>query len=189
VKISREQVVENRRRILDAAARMFRERGFEAVTVAEVMKAAGLTHGAFYGHFDSKDELIAQAFEHVSVTARAAAGEALAAGSKPQTLKDFAAFYLRQDHRDDAGSGCLFSALGTEAARCSPEARHVLTESIQHQIDDLSRTAPGKTAAARRRAAIGSWSAMIGAVLVARIADDPALSDEFMAETRAWLGA
>ena len=65
MKVTREQVVENRRKILEAAGRLFREKGFEAVSVAEVMNAAGLTHGGFYGHFQSKDDLIAQTLEHV----------------------------------------------------------------------------------------------------------------------------
>lgn len=64
MKVSREQMAENRRRILDAASRLFREKGFDAVSVAEVMKAAGLTHGGFYGHFSSKDDLIAQTLAH-----------------------------------------------------------------------------------------------------------------------------
>ena len=75
MKVSREQVAENRRRILDAASRLFRGNGFEAVTVAEVMKAAGLTHGGFYGYFKSKDDLIAETLAH-----------ALAAGSPSGTI-------------------------------------------------------------------------------------------------------
>ncbi|MBS1181573.1 MAG: transcriptional regulator [Proteobacteria bacterium] len=64
MKVSREQMAENRVRILDATSRLFREKGFEAVTVADVMKAAGLTHGGFYGHFASKDDLVAQSLAH-----------------------------------------------------------------------------------------------------------------------------
>ncbi|GGC80928.1 TetR/AcrR family transcriptional regulator [Chelatococcus reniformis] len=181
MKVSREQVAENRQRILDAAARLFRERGFDGVTVAEIMKAAELTHGAFYGHFRSKEELIAQTCGHV-----------LGAGSgseAPPALKDYAAAYLSPRHRDDVGGGCLFVGLGSEAVRASPDVRHTLTDAIRRKVEALSRTAPGKTAEARRRAAIGSWAAMVGAVLLARLADDEALADELLAETRAWLGA
>jgi TetR/AcrR family transcriptional repressor of nem operon len=178
MKISKEQVADNRKRILDAAARLFRERGFEGVTVAQSMNAAGLTHGAFYGHFASKDDLIAQAFAHV-----------LATGEHPTDMKAFAALYLSAAHRDDPGGACLFSSLGTEAVRTSREARHALTESVRSQIRKFGESAPGKTAEERRQAAVGSWAAMIGTVLLARIVDDPALSDQLMADTLAWLGA
>ncbi|MFL9872013.1 TetR/AcrR family transcriptional regulator [Paraburkholderia megapolitana] len=184
MKISREQVAENRQRILDAASRMFRERGFEDVTVAEVMKAAGLTHGAFYGHFESKDDLIAQAFAHVLTPPADGSASRL-----PDDLKEFAAFYLRAAHRDDPGGACLFSTLGTEAARASGEARHTLTLSVRNQIEKFSRSAPGNTDDERRQAATGAWAAMIGAVMLARIVDDPALSDQLMADTKEWIDA
>jgi TetR/AcrR family transcriptional repressor of nem operon len=181
MKISKEQVAENRIRILDAAARMFRERGFEGVTVAEVMNAAGLTHGAFYGYFTSKDELIAQAFAHVLTPQ---AGKP----ALPEDLMEFAALYLSAGHRDCPGGACLFSSLGTEAARASGEARHMLTDSVRRQIEKFSHSAPGRTAKERRQAAVGSWAAMIGTVLLARVVDDAALSDQLMADTSAWLG-
>ncbi|WP_370880059.1 TetR/AcrR family transcriptional regulator [Labrys monachus] len=180
MKVSRDQVAENRQRILDAAAQLFRERGFEGVTVAQIMKAAGLTHGAFYGHFASKDELIAQAFAHVLCPG----GE----GAPAVGIADYAEGYLSAGHRDRPGAGCLFAALGTEAVRGAAPARHTLTQAIERRIEDFSRTAPGETPEARRRAAIASWSAMVGAVVLSRIADDPALSDELLAETKAWLG-
>jgi TetR/AcrR family transcriptional repressor of nem operon len=180
MKISRERVVENRRRILDSAARLFRERGFEGVTVAEIMNDAGLTHGAFYGHFASKDELMAQAFHHV-LTPHA---------DKPPLSTDlhtFARNYLSVKHRDNVGDGCLFSSLGSEAARASSEARHILTESVRSQIANFSKSAPGQTPDEKRQAAVGSWAAMIGAITLSRLVDDDALSDQLLADTQAWL--
>lgn len=182
MRISREQVVENRGRILDEAARMFRERGCDNVTVADVMKAAGLTHGAFYGYFASKDELIAQTFAHVLTPSPDRP-------AYPKDLNMFAALYLRPEHRDDPGSGCLFSSLGCEAARGSVEARHEMTASVRRQIEGFSASAPGRTAAERRQAATGKWAAMIGAVMLARIVDDEALSDQLMSDTLAWVKA
>jgi TetR/AcrR family transcriptional repressor of nem operon len=181
MKISREQVAENRQAILDAAARLFRERGFEGVTVAEIMNAAGLTHGAFYGHFSSKEDLIAQAFAHVLAPYKAEDAPEIA-------MMDFATIYLSKQHRDDPGKGCLFSALGSEAVRASDNARHTLTESVQHRIENFSHSAPGKNAVERRQAATGSWAAMIGAVMLSRVVDDKALSDQLLADTLAWLG-
>jgi TetR/AcrR family transcriptional repressor of nem operon len=180
MKISKEQVAENRKLILDAAARMFRERGFEGVTVAEVMKAAGLTHGAFYGHFTSKDDLLAQAFAHT-----------LAPYSDPNMPTiDFAAFgdaYLSSQHRDNPDIGCLFSTLAQEATRASDAARATMTESARRQIENFSRSMAGETDVARRQAAVGNWAAMIGAVTLSRVVNDPALSDQILNDAKAWL--
>jgi TetR/AcrR family transcriptional repressor of nem operon len=177
MRVSREQVAENRRKILDAAGRLFRERGFESVTVAEVMQAAGLTHGGFYGHFKSKDDLVAQTLAHAL------------GSSAPTDLFAYASAYLSPRHRDDPAGGCAMAALGSEAGRQSAEARAAMTEALRRQIERLSETAPGATKAERRRRAIGSWAAMVGAVILARVSEDPKLSDEVLRETRAFLGA
>jgi TetR/AcrR family transcriptional repressor of nem operon len=179
MRVSREQVAKNRQAILEAAARLFRARGFEAVTVAEVMQAAGLTHGGFYSYFPSKDALIAEAL----ATAVSAATE------DEIDLARYARGYLSRRHRDDIAGGCSTAGLGGEALRQGPEARAAMTAGLKRQIARFSRTAPGEDEAAKRRAAIGSWSAMVGAVILARLCDDAALSDEVLAETRAWIGA
>ncbi|MET4727233.1 TetR/AcrR family transcriptional repressor of nem operon [Lysobacter enzymogenes] len=177
MKVSREQVGENRRRILDQAGRLFRERGFEGVSVAQVMKAAGLTHGAFYGHFQSKDELIAQTLAHVL------AGSEVAA--EPEV---FLAGYLSSQHCADAAGGCPVAGLGAETLRQSPQARAAMTAGLREQLQRMSETAPGTDAAARRREAIGRWSAMVGALTLARLSDDAALSDEILEQARSWIG-
>jgi len=178
MKVSRDQMAENRRRILDAASRLFRARGFEAVTVAEVMKAAGLTHGGFYGHFKSKDDLIAQALAHV-----------LTEGAPDELdLARYATNYLSPVHRDDLACGCPVAALGGETIRQSPEARAAMTQGLRRQIERLSQSAPGTDATEKRQAAIGSWAAMVGAIVLARLSDDQTLSDEVLTQTRAWIG-
>jgi TetR/AcrR family transcriptional repressor of nem operon len=176
MKVSRAQVAENRCIILEAAGRLFRERGFDAVTVAEVMKAAGLTHGGFYGYFRSKDDLIAQAL-----------AEALASSERPADLARYAAEYLSLEHCADAASGCSVSALASETGRQSPEARAAMTAGLRRQIERLTTVTPGADDAARRRAAIGAWSAMVGGVILARMSDDPALAREVLEGTRAWI--
>jgi TetR/AcrR family transcriptional repressor of nem operon len=177
MKVNREQVAENRRRILDKASRLFRERGFEAVTVAEIMKAAGLTHGGFYGHFKSKDDLIAETLADV-----------LAAVAPPEAdLARYADDYLSTTHRDDRAGGCPTAGLAAETIRQAPEARAAMTAGLRWQIDHLSRSASRDNPAEPRRAAIGSWAAMVGAMILSRMSDDPQLSDEVLAQTRAWL--
>ncbi|MEJ0065132.1 MAG: helix-turn-helix domain-containing protein [Caulobacteraceae bacterium] len=96
MKVSREQVAASRKRILEAAGRLFRERGFEGVTVAEVMHAAGLTHGGFYGYFKSKDDLIVETLAELMSQGKAASRD----------LADFATAYLAPEHRDDWAGGC-----------------------------------------------------------------------------------
>jgi TetR/AcrR family transcriptional regulator, transcriptional repressor for nem operon len=177
MKVSREQVVENRRRILDAAAQLFRERGFENVTVAEIMSDAGLTHGGFYGHFESKEALISAAMGHEQTAKR----------NRP-TLENAARYadaYLSRQHRDNVGLSCPFSSLGTEAARASPEVRHALTESLRRQIETFSAASPGATPQERRSNALATLSTMIGGMVLARLVDDDRLSDEILAAARA----
>jgi TetR/AcrR family transcriptional repressor of nem operon len=179
MKVSREQVAENRERIIAAAGRLFRERGFDSVTVADVMRAAGLTHGAFYGYFPSKEALIAASINE-SQAARARELEHLSAA-------EYADAYLGVRHRDDPGGGCAFAGLGGEAARGSDELRRGLTESLRRQIDRFGAGAKGAGANEKRRAAISAWSAMVGAATLARIVDDESLSKEILEATRASL--
>jgi TetR/AcrR family transcriptional repressor of nem operon len=175
MKVSRDQVATHKTRILEAAGRLFRQRGFDHVSVAEIMKTAGLTHGGFYGHFPSKDALIAEAF------APAAPGTA-----PRKSTAAYADNYLSAAHRDELSDACAFSALGTEAARGSTELRKSMTESTKRQIERFAADAPGDTPHDKRRAAIAAWSAMVGAMVLARIVDKD-LSEEILKETRAAL--
>ena len=178
MRVTREQMAEHRQTILDAAGKLFRAKGFEAVTVAEVMQAAGLTHGGFYGHFKSKDALIAETLAH--------------AFQGDQSAGDLAAFtklYLSPRHRDDLAGGCSTAGLGAETIRQAPAARAAMTAGLRRTIERLSDRAAGATEAERRRAAIGHWSAMVGALVLARSSDDLKLSDEILSETRVWLEA
>ena len=178
MKVSREQVAENRRTILEAASRLFRQHGYESVTVADVMLAAGLTHGGFYGYFKSKEDLIAQAL-----------AEALTSSAAPPSdPAAYAAGYLTRRHRDDRGAGCPFAALAAETVRQPAGARAAMTAGLKRQIERLSAGAPGASAD-KRRAAIGGWAAMVGAMILARVSDDPALSDEVLNQTRAWIAS
>jgi TetR/AcrR family transcriptional repressor of nem operon len=177
MRVSREQMARHREEILDAAARLFRERGFDAVTVREVMEAAGLTHGGFYGHFESKDDLIARTLEHV--LERVAPTE--------RDLGRYAESYLSEAHCRNLAEGCPTAALGAETVRQGPQARAAMTDSIRRQVEHFSPSAPGATAAEQRRAAIASWSALVGALVLARLSDDAALSKEILSATRSFL--
>lgn len=177
MKVSRAQMAENRRRILDAASRLFREKGFDGVSVAEVMNAAGLTHGGFYGHFSSKDDLVAQTLVHTLGAGAGSGGD----------LRAYVEAYLSPRHRDNTAAGCPTACLAADIRHQTPAARAAMTDGLRSQIDFISKALPGLDPAARRRAAIGSWAAMVGAVILARAIDDPALSDEVLEQTRDWI--
>ncbi len=177
MKVSREQMAENRRRILDVASRLFRDKGFDAVSVAEVMKAAGLTHGGFYGHFSSKDDLVAETLAH------ALASDSVGGGN----FSDFVKSYLAPRHRDNAAGGCPTAGLAAAIRHQTPPARSAMTEGLRAEISRIERALPQLDPADRRRTAIGSWAAMVGAVILARAIDDPELSDEILEQTHAWI--
>src|SRR3984893_3203983 len=158
MKVSREQVAANRQTILAAAGRLFRAQGFERVTVADVMKAAGLTHGGFYGYFKSKDDLIAQTLAHV-----------FAEGPAEIDLARYAESYLSLRHCQNVAGGCPTAALGSETTRQTPEARAAMTKGLRQHIERLSRSAKGKTGTEQRRAAIGRWAATGGGMITGRV--------------------
>lgn len=178
MRVTREQMQANRTRILDAAGRLFREKGFDAVSVAEVMKAAGLTHGGFYGHFESKDDLIAQAIAHI-----------FSAGLQgPDDLESYLDAYLSPLHRDSIAKGCPTAALIADVRRQTPAARLAMTAGFRSQIDRIASAITETQSPHARRAAIGAWASLVGALVLARTIDDPVLSDEILLETRHWIG-
>jgi TetR/AcrR family transcriptional repressor of nem operon len=182
MKVSREQCQQNRERILEAAGRLFRERGFESVGVADVMQAAGLTHGGFYGHFKSKDDLIAQAAGDSSgkVLER---WRQIAYADGEGALAALAQTYLSPEHRDGPGGGCLVAALGPEIARRPAPARSGITESLKRIVGFLESVVPGGSQAARRKQAIATYASWIGAMVLARMSDDEAFSHEVLEAT------
>jgi TetR/AcrR family transcriptional repressor of nem operon len=179
MKVSREQAAANRERILDVASRLFRERGLDGIGVADLMQGAGLTHGGFYGHFASKEELMALACDRALSDslerwrARAARG-----GKNP--LPAIAKPYLSTRHRDDPGAGCALAALGAEVSRHAPPVRRAFTEGLRPLVDVLADAVPGKTRAARRRKALAIVAGMVGALVLARAVDDSELSQEIL---------
>lgn len=185
MKVSREKMQANRRRILDAASRLFREKGFDAVSVAEVMKAAGLTHGGFYGHFESKDDLIAQTVAHIFD----AGVDQEDQGDADASLNDYLDAYLSPRHRDGIAEGCPTAALIADIRRQTPAARQAMADGFRSQIDRMATAISRTDSADARRKAIGAWTSMVGAIVLARTIDDPALSEEILEETRAWIGA
>ena len=169
---SREEAAQTRRRIVEAAAGEFRKNGIVATGLSDLMQAAGLTHGGFYKHFASKDELVAEA--------TTAALDALLEGMAAHpTINAAVAAYLSTRHRDNPASGCPLAAIGSELSRSDREAREAATAGFVRLVDILAGKAG--TADAWRRALIAA-ATMIGAVTMSRMVTDPELSAEILRE-------
>jgi TetR/AcrR family transcriptional regulator, transcriptional repressor for nem operon len=188
MRVTREQAQQNRQRVVEVAAKLFRERGIGGIGLAELMKAAGLTHGGFYGQFESKDDLVAHAAGLAMEESRATWLDA-AARSHEDPLAAMVAAYVSTSHRDNKGGGCAIPSLGAEVARGAPEARHTLTQGIERMLDLLEEAAPGDTAMERREAAMAALASMVGAIVLSRAVDSEKLSKQVLRAVRAQWGA
>jgi TetR/AcrR family transcriptional regulator, transcriptional repressor for nem operon len=186
MKVSREQAAENRRRIVETAGRLFRENGYDGIGVADIMKHAGLTHGGFYGHFASKDDLAVEASAQ-ALASKAGVwdlGETAPGDAAEPALARFLATYLSPNHRDDLGNGCALAALGADAAREPAAVRGAFTAAVRTRLEKLMAMLPGRNPAARRRRAIAALASAVGALVLARAVADPELSAEILSATK-----
>jgi len=185
VRVTREQAAANRRNILDVAGTLFRQHGFDGIGVADIMKRAGLTHGGFYGHFASKDDLAAETCARVmgnrGWTDRIA-------GSPHPSFEAVVRGYLSPRHRDDPGHGCLLAAVGSEAVRQPRSVRRAFTEGLRSRVDELLKLVPRRPAAARREKALATMAGLVGALILSRAVDDRKLSDEILEAAAATFG-
>ncbi|ANQ83417.1 TetR/AcrR family transcriptional regulator [Azoarcus olearius] len=188
MRVSREQAAENRERVVQEASRLFREHGFDGIGVAELMKQAGLTHGAFYGQFGSKDALMAEASARALADSLSYWKRRVAAAGE-DGLTSIVNKYLSPAHRDHPGRGCAFAALGAEAHRRNPAVRQAMSAGLLPLVDELARLLPDSPGADRRQQALAAFSAMVGALVLARAVDDAALSEEILRATAASITA
>ncbi|MCC6716657.1 MAG: TetR family transcriptional regulator [Acetobacteraceae bacterium] len=178
MKVTRAQADEHRRVLLEQGGRLLRRRGIAGVSIADIARAAGLTHGAFYGHFESKTALVA---ESVAASLAAAARRWRDRAAGPDGLEAIIAAYLTPRHRDAPEGGCALAALGPELARADPSlaaALHAGTAALLAVLDDLlARRHPALPAPPRRARALAILSAMTGGLAIARaLAADPEAS-------------
>jgi TetR/AcrR family transcriptional regulator, transcriptional repressor for nem operon len=188
MRVSREQAAANRERIIEAAGELFRRNGFAGIGLADIMKAADLTHGGFYGHFASKDDLIAQASRR-SMQRSAEVWRKLVTRSDGDALAALLRHYVSSRHRDDPAHGCAFAALSGDAARCGKPVRTAFAEGLGALIDILTEVVAGRTKAARRRKALATMSELVGAIILSRAVGDTAFSDEILDAARQELAA
>jgi TetR/AcrR family transcriptional repressor of nem operon len=197
MRITKQQADENKARVVEKAAVLFREKGFDRVSIADLMHAADMTHGGFYNHFGSKDDLEAAACAHVFDKSIGAL-EAIAAIADPaertRAMDDYKRRYVSQKGRDATAARCPMVAFAGDVSRQSRPVRDEYATGLHKYLDAFARAgAAGKTGGLRknaRRQAIAQLAALAGALTLARsVADaDPALSDEILEAAVAALG-
>ena len=168
-------------RIVDAAARAIRRSGYGGTSVADIMKAAGLTHGGFYAHFSSREAMLAEAADRAGAEATAASARVAATAPPEQALQRMMSAYLSKQHRESPERGCPVVALGSEMPRQAPEVRRAATRRIKEMIDVVARHLPDWGQPGAHEQALVIVSSMVGTLLLARAVDDPKLSDALLA--------
>ncbi|MCP3467073.1 TetR/AcrR family transcriptional regulator [Bradyrhizobium sp. CCGUVB23] len=180
MRYSREHKQETHDRIVRKASVRLREKGAHGIGVADLMKEAGLTHGGFYAHFDSREGLVIEAFAYAMDRSmdhwRKMTGEI----APEKRLALIAETYLSALHRDDPGHGCSIPALGAEIARESPKTRKAFSGKLDEMIEMLADHVTGVPRKAARKQAIATLATMAGTMLLARIAGSSELSDEVL---------
>jgi TetR/AcrR family transcriptional repressor of nem operon len=196
MRVTREQVTANRERIVVSAGRQFRKQGFDDVTIADVMKAAGLTHGGFYGYFDSKQALeaavcergLAESVAAVDVVAEDGQGDDPSPAAAGSALRRFIQDYVSTRHRDTPEDGCTVGALACDAGRSDPGLQQLFATGITGMADSLTRLRQLDEPETDQDATpdFATLSTMVGALTLARaVADaDPALSERILQAAR-----
>jgi TetR/AcrR family transcriptional repressor of nem operon len=185
VKVSSAKVAEHREALLATAKRLLQERGFDGAAVAEISRAAGLTQGALYGQFKSKDVLAAEAIRH-SFAEGAAVWEELR-GRAPNALSAFLDAYLCEAHAKNPGTGCTLAACVSEIGRQDPAIGAAYAEGFRQLTDMVQQALPaGVPPDEARRRAIALVSGMVGGIVIARALEkaDPDLSKDVLAAAR-----
>jgi AcrR family transcriptional regulator len=169
---------QSRERILRAAARAIRKHGYEGVGVADVMKQAGLTHGGFYAHFESRDALLAAAVDQAGAESTENLNRALARAKRGEEVMALVDTYLEDRHVTAAeqGLGCAIAAAGSEVPRQQAEVRRAAARRIKELIGFVERQFPEWGKAAAHEKAMGIVASMVGALILARAVDDAQLS-------------
>jgi TetR/AcrR family transcriptional repressor of nem operon len=180
---SRQEAAETRQHIVETAATEFRSNGIDGTGLAGLMAAAGLTHGGFYKHFESKEQVVEEALTFASESLFEIAKGATVTARGNRGLQALLAQYLSVEHRDNAAHGCPYSALGCEVARSSDSVREGMTAGFLKMIDLIAGQLEGLSPAAAKKEALWIFSAMIGALSMARMVNDPNLSASILRET------
>src|SRR5258708_1627165 len=184
MRYSKEHKQETHARIVKKASVQLREKGAHGIGVADLMKDAGLTHGGFYAHFDSREALVVEAFAY-AMDRSIERWRKLAEQTPPEKrLATIVDSYLTPLHRDDPGHGCAVPALGAEIARESPKTRKAFAAKLEQMIEMIAAQIPDVPPKAARKQAMASLATMMGTLVLARVAGSGEFSDEILAAGR-----
>lgn len=184
MRYSKEHKLETHARIVKKASVRLREKGAHGVGVADLMKEAGLTHGGFYAHFDSREALVIEAFAYAmdrSIERWRKVAEQIPPEKRLATIVET---YLAPVHRDDPGHGCAIPTLGAEIARESPKTRKAFAAKLEQMIDMIADQIPDVPRKTARKRAMATLGTMMGTLVMARVAGSGEFSDEILGAGR-----
>jgi TetR/AcrR family transcriptional regulator, transcriptional repressor for nem operon len=184
MRYSREHKLETHARIVKKASVRLREKGAHGIGVADLMKDAGLTHGGFYAHFDSRDALVIEAFNYAMDRATERWRKLAEATPPEQRMATLVTSYLTSLHRDDPGHGCAIPTLGAEIAREGPKTRKAFAAKLEQMIELFAAQIPNLSPKQARRKAMSTIATMMGTLVLARIAGTGEFSDEILGAGR-----
>lgn len=184
MRYSKEHKQETHARIVKKASVRLREKGAHGIGVADLMKEAGLTHGGFYAHFDSREALVIEAFGYAMDRASEHWRTMTAEIPPEKRLPAIVDSYVSAAHRDDPGRGCAVPTLGAEIARESAKTRKAFAAKLDQMIDLVADQIPDVPRKTARRLAMGTMATMMGALVMSRVAGSGELSDEILAAGR-----
>lgn len=184
MRYSKEHKQETHARIVKKASVRLREKGAHGIGVADLMKEAGLTHGGFYAHFDSREALVIEAFGYAMDRASEHWRNMTAEIPPEKRLSAIVDSYVSATHRDDPGRGCAVPTLGAEIARESAKTRKAFAAKLDQMIDLVADQIPDVPRKTARRLAMGTMATMMGALVMSRVAGTGELSDEILASGR-----
>jgi TetR/AcrR family transcriptional repressor of nem operon len=177
---SRQETIKVRKRILEAASAEFRSHGIGGTGLTGLMAVVGLTHGAFYRHFESKNEIVKEACELSIDLLLCGLESAMANGSEGSGFESAVACYLSARNRDDVAHSCPYAALGGELARGDDQVRGIATAGLERAVDLLGAQLKNDSKDSARTWALVALSTMVGALTLSRVASSPAFSDEIL---------
>lgn len=184
MRYSKEHKQETHARIVRKASVRLREKGAHGIGVADLMKEAGLTHGGFYAHFDSREALVIEAFGYAMDRASEHWRNMTSEIPPEKRLAAIVDAYVSAAHRDDPGRGCAVPTLGAEIARESAKTRKAFAAKLDQMIDLVADQIPDVPRKTARRLAMGTMATMMGALVMSRVAGSGELSDEILASGR-----
>ncbi|MEH2469694.1 TetR/AcrR family transcriptional repressor of nem operon [Nitrobacteraceae bacterium AZCC 2161] len=184
MRYSKEHKLETHARIVKKASVRLREKGAHGIGVADLMKDAGLTHGGFYAHFDSREALVIEAFAYAMDRSTDRWRQLAAQAAPDQRLSTIVDAYLSPQHRDNPGHGCAVPALSAEVARESPKTRKAFAGKLDQMIEMMAEQFPGTAGKSTRKQAMAALATMMGTLVLARVAGNGELSEDLLSAGR-----